>query len=61
MKHFFKLLIFLLVSSNLAVGQGNVITGAERMQVYLPLLKDKKVAVFANPTSIVGQTHLVDT
>ncbi len=35
--------------------------GAERMDVYLPFLKDKKVGVFANPTSLVGKTHLVDT
>ena len=38
-----------------------VITGAERISVYLPLLNGKKVAVFANQTSIVGNTHLVDT
>lgn len=38
-----------------------VITGAERMQVYLPMLKGKTVAVFANQTSIVKNTHLVDT
>lgn len=39
----------------------NVITGAERMQVYLPMLKGKSVAVFANQTSLVKNTHLVDT
>lgn len=38
-----------------------VITGAERMPVYLPYLKGKSVAVFANPTSLVRGTHLVDT
>ena len=38
-----------------------VIAGAERLEVYLPLLKGKAVAVFANQTSIVGNTHLVDT
>lgn len=38
-----------------------VITGAERMPVYLPLLKGKSVAVFANQTSMVKNTHLVDT
>ncbi len=38
-----------------------VITGAERMSVYLPWLKDKRVAVFANQTSMVQHTHLVDT
>ena len=31
------------------------------MAVYLPVLKGKSVAVFANQTSIVGNTHLVDT
>lgn len=35
--------------------------GADRMEQYLPLLKGKKVAVFANQTSMVGRTHLVDT
>jgi len=34
---------------------------AERINVYLPLLKGKKVGIFANHTSIVGKTHLVDT
>jgi len=34
---------------------------AERLGEYLPLLKGKKVAVFANQTSMVGNTHLVDT
>lgn len=38
-----------------------IIPAAERMQVYLPLLKGKKVAVFANQTSLVKRTHLVDT
>ncbi len=35
--------------------------GAERMNVYLPLLKGKRIGVFANQTSMVGHTHLVDT
>lgn len=38
-----------------------IIPGAERMEVYLPLLKGKSVAVFANQTSMVKNTHLVDT
>jgi uncharacterized protein YbbC (DUF1343 family) len=33
---------------------------AERLDAYLPLLKGKKVAVFANQTSMVGNSHLVD-
>jgi len=39
----------------------SVITGAERISTYLPFLKGKKVAIFANQTSVVGNTHLVDT
>jgi len=38
-----------------------VLTGADRMEVYLPMLKGKAVAVFANQTSMVKNTHLVDT
>lgn len=38
-----------------------VIVGAERMDEYLPLLKDKKVALLVNHTSTIGSTHLVDT
>ncbi|HEY0355362.1 MAG TPA: DUF1343 domain-containing protein [Flavisolibacter sp.] len=41
--------------------QEKILAGAERMHVYLPLLKDKKVGIFANQTSMVGNTHLVDT
>jgi uncharacterized protein YbbC (DUF1343 family) len=39
----------------------SIITGAERMAVYLPYLKEKSVAIFANQTSMVDNTHLVDT
>ena len=39
----------------------SIIPGAERLDQYLPLLQGKKVAVFANHTSIVGTTNLVDT
>ena len=42
---------------------GKVITGAERTEQYLPLLKGKRVGMVVNHTSIVGskQTHLLDT
>jgi uncharacterized protein YbbC (DUF1343 family) len=35
--------------------------GAERLSAYLPLFKGKTVGIFANQTSMVGPTHLVDT
>lgn len=38
-----------------------VITGAERMSDYLPLLQEKKVALVANHTTRVGAVHLLDT
>jgi uncharacterized protein YbbC (DUF1343 family) len=38
-----------------------IIPAAERINVYLPFLKGKKVGVFANHTSMVGDKHLVDT
>lgn len=38
-----------------------VVTGAARTDVYVPLLKNKRVAVFANHTAVIGSSHLVDT
>ena len=38
-----------------------IIPGAERMDQYLPLLDGKRVAVFANHTSVAGNANLVDT
>lgn len=40
---------------------GQIRTGAECMEDYLHLLKGKNVALCANQTSLVGNTHLVDT
>lgn len=37
------------------------IPAAERINVYLPLIKGKRVGIFANQTSMVGNSHLVDT
>ena len=37
------------------------VPAAENLEQYLPLLRGKRVAVFANPTSRVGSSHLVDT
>jgi uncharacterized protein YbbC (DUF1343 family) len=34
---------------------------AERINVYLPLIKGKRVAIFANQTTMVGNRNLVDT
>lgn len=54
------ILIFICVFSYSTYAQ-EILPGAMQMQEYLPTLKDKNVAVFANQTSVVGDTHLVDT
>jgi uncharacterized protein YbbC (DUF1343 family) len=38
-----------------------IIPGAERTALYFPLIKNGRIAVFANQTSMVKNTHLVDT
>lgn len=44
-----------------ACAQQPIITGADQTDKYLHLLERKRVAVLANPTSIIGNTHLVDS
>lgn len=62
MKTFIYLLLLVTCLGGPVVAQDSkVITGADRMHVYLPMIKGKSVAVFANPTSLVNGTHLVDT
>jgi len=38
-----------------------ILPAAYRTEVYLPLLKGKKVGIFANHTATIGKTHLVDS
>ncbi|HSU27518.1 MAG TPA: DUF1343 domain-containing protein [Chitinophagaceae bacterium] len=40
---------------------GKIRTGADQTEKYLPYLKGKRIAILANPTSIIGKTHLVDS
>lgn len=37
-----------------------VVVGAERTSEYIPLLKDKRVALFSNHTGMVGDRHTLD-
>jgi len=48
----FALSIFQVVAQN---------SGASNTSAYFGLLKNKRVAVVANPTSVIGSVHLVDT
>ncbi len=43
-------------------GQKNkdVVLGAERTDMYFPILKNKRIAIFSNHTGMVGDKHLVD-
>lgn len=69
MKHF--VLLFIAAASILSchaqknmaqtADQQKITPAAERINIYLPLIKGKKVGIFANQTSLVGNTHLVDT
>lgn len=38
----------------------NIKTGAENMDEYIPMLKGKRIAIFANQTTVIGDKHLVD-
>ncbi|MBN8784768.1 MAG: DUF1343 domain-containing protein [Terrimonas ferruginea] len=38
-----------------------IVTGADQTEKYVPYLKGKRVAVLANPTTIIGKRHLVDS
>jgi uncharacterized protein YbbC (DUF1343 family) len=42
-------------------GKGHVITGADQTLEYVGYLLGKRVAVLANPTTIIGNRHLVDS
>ena len=53
------LMLFLLIASQISWSQ-SILTGAEQLDQYIPLLKGKRVGVFANQTSMVGNEHLVD-
>lgn len=61
----YKLLFLFLLAGSLSTGaqtgSGNIQPGASRIPVYLPLLKGYRIGIFANQTSMVGNTHLVDT
>lgn len=67
MRHYFLLILIIISSSCTAQQEQNkepnksIKVGAESLAEYLPLLKDKKVALLANHSSLVGKTHLVDT
>lgn len=61
----FNTFLYILLAASACSGQNQeqtkILAGADRTTVYLPLIKGKTVGIFANQTSMVSNTHLVDT
>lgn len=54
-------LLLITVSVFAAACSRSVMTGAQQVGEYLPMLSGKRIAVVANQTSVIGRSHLVDT
>ena len=69
-KSLFFLSFFFLFACGQAANTGNhdgaaapdagIVPGADRLDLYLPLLEGKTVGLMGNQTSVVGEEHLVD-
>ncbi len=53
--------LFALLLLPLSLFSQKVVTGAEQLERYLPLLAGKQVGLVVNHSSLIGQSHLVDT
>ena len=47
--------------SQTPISTSDILPAAYRTQVYIPLLKGKRIGIFANHTATIGNKHLVDT
>ena len=61
MTHFFYILFSLVILNSAPKAPKPITTGAEQTDKYLGYLSGKRVAVLANPTTIIGKRHLVDS
>ncbi len=63
MRKFFIVCLISLVVQIAAAQINNmpILPAAYRTEAYLPLLKGKRVGIFANHTATIGKTHLVDS
>ncbi len=50
-----------LLSLTFTINAQNVKLGIEKVYTYLPLLKEKNIGIIANQSSIINETHLVDS
>jgi hypothetical protein len=61
------LFILIIISFNLYTQEivlltdNEITSGARQSEKYIPLLVGKNVGVIANPTSLIGKKHLIDT
>jgi len=60
LKFFLVVILFTVCQNILAQNSDNIKVGAEQPELYLSKLKSKRIALIVNPSSMVGQTHLVD-
>lgn len=60
MKPVFILMCFFLAHACANISAKRVVTGDERTELYFPLIKNKKIALFSNHTGIANKKHVVD-
>ncbi|MFP4060286.1 MAG: exo-beta-N-acetylmuramidase NamZ domain-containing protein [Bacteroidota bacterium] len=53
--------LIILFGEVIFAGHNPILPGAERITSYLPLLEGNKIGVVANHTSMIGNSHLVDS
>ena len=54
-------ILILITTSDCSGYKSNPVPGANQTELYRDMIAGKSIAVVANQTSVVGQTHLVDT
>lgn len=52
--------LFTLLCTPAQAAKNAVVLGAEREDVYLPILQDKRIALFSNHTGVAGGEHTLD-
>jgi uncharacterized protein YbbC (DUF1343 family) len=60
MRRIFVVIFFLVAGAGQLISQPAIIHGDTQFHLYLPQLKDKRVGVMVNNTSMLGYIHLVD-
>ena len=56
-----QIICLIILSIIIDIKAQNIITGAERVNKYLPLINNKQVAIVGNQTSMINDIHLVDS